>query len=104
MPARRKQAGALGVFFQKSSWSEFGRSLKRMHKDRRARKQLFGLALLLLIPLLIIVVSRAFMIGSGAWLFLPLSFRSCGGGLRMKSEGGGGADAHRAHASILPRP
>jgi hypothetical protein len=70
MPARRKQAGALGVFFQKSSWSEFGRSLKRMHKDRRARKQLFGLALLLLIPLLIIVY-LAFMIGSGAWLFLP---------------------------------
>ena len=51
MPSRRKQAGALGVLVQKSFWTEIGRSLKRIHKDRRARKQVFGLVLLLLIPL-----------------------------------------------------
>jgi hypothetical protein len=71
MPARRKQAGALGLFVQKSSWTEIGRSLKRMHKDSRARKQVFSLALLLLIPL-VIIVYLAFMIGSGAWLLLPV--------------------------------
>jgi hypothetical protein len=70
MPTRRKQAGALGVFTQKSFWIEIGRSLKRMHKDSRARKQVFNLVVLLLIPLAVIAY-LAFLIGSGAWLFLP---------------------------------
>jgi hypothetical protein len=70
MPSRRKQAGALGVFVQKSFWTETGRSLKRIHKDRRARKQILSLGLLLLIPIAVIAY-LAFLIGSGAWLFVP---------------------------------
>jgi hypothetical protein len=70
MPSRRKQAGALGIFVQKSFWTEIGRSLKRIHKDRRARKQILSLALLLLIPLAVIAY-LAFLVGSGAWLFVP---------------------------------
>ena len=70
MPLRRKQAGALGVLVQKSFWTEIGRSLKRIHKDRRARKQVFGLVLLLLLPLLAIAY-LAFLVGSGAWFILP---------------------------------
>lgn len=70
MPPKRKQAGALGVFIQKSFWTEIGRSLKRIHKDSRARKQVLGLALLLLIPIAVIAY-LALLIGSGAWLFVP---------------------------------
>jgi hypothetical protein len=63
--------GTLAVLTQKSFWMEMGRSFKRVHKDRRARKQVFGLLALLLIPLLLIAYA-AILIGSGAWLILPL--------------------------------
>lgn len=58
------------VLLHKSFWGEMWQSAKRVHKDRRARKQILSLALLLLIPVLVIAYA-AFLIGSGAWLFLP---------------------------------
>lgn len=45
-------------------------SVRRVHKDRRARKQVLSFALFLLVPVLVIAYV-AFLIGSGAWLFLP---------------------------------
>lgn len=56
---------------EKFFWLEMGRRLKRVHKDRRARKQVFRLLFPLLI-LLLLIAYLAFLIGSGAWLFLPI--------------------------------
>lgn len=58
------------LLLHKPFWREMGQSLKRVHKDRRARKQVLSFALFLLVPVLIIAYA-AFLVGSGAWLFLP---------------------------------
>jgi hypothetical protein len=68
MPPSR--ANALRVFLQKSMWTEIGHNFKRAHKDSRARKQLFSLALLLLLPV-VAIAYLALVIGSGAWLLIP---------------------------------
>lgn len=46
-------------------------SLTRIHKDKRARKHLLGLTFLLLIPA-IVIGYIALLVGTGAWLFLPV--------------------------------
>ena len=53
------------------AWSEAWISLRRAHKDRRARKQLRNRILLALIPVLCLVY-LAWLAGSGAWLMLPI--------------------------------
>src|SRR5215469_7202783 len=68
--ASESHRGTLAVLTQKSFWLEIGRSLKRVHKDSRARKQVFRLLLIILI-LVLAIGYLAFLIGSGAWLFLP---------------------------------
>lgn len=70
MPSRSTRGASLSVFLEKSFWMEMWRSLKRVHKDRRARKQVFGLLLLLLIPL-VLIGYLALLIGTGAWLIAP---------------------------------
>ncbi len=64
------RSGLLRSFLQKSLWIELWHSVKRAHKDRRARSQLYGLAGLFLI-LVAAIAYLAFLIGSGAWLFVP---------------------------------
>jgi hypothetical protein len=54
----------------RATWREAGLSLRRAHKDPRARKLLLQLLLLLLIPLLC-VVYFAWLVSSGAILFVP---------------------------------
>src|ERR1700753_2252278 len=54
----------------RSVWREAGLSLRRSHKDPRARKFLLGLLLLLLLPLLCIVYF-GWLVSSGAILFVP---------------------------------
>jgi hypothetical protein len=54
----------------RSVWHEAGLSLRRSHKDPRARKFLLALLLLLLVPPLC-VVYFAWLVGSGAILFVP---------------------------------
>lgn len=58
------------LLLHKAFWQEMGQSFRRVHKDRRARKQILSFALFLLLPLLLIAY-LAFLIGTGAWLFLP---------------------------------
>jgi hypothetical protein len=64
----------LRILFRKATWYEAGLSLKRVHKDPRARKHLLGLATLVALVIVIPVVGIAYvgmLIGTGAWLFVP---------------------------------
>lgn len=56
--------------FRKATWSEAALSLRRAHKDKRARKHLFALAFLVLIPVLAFVY-LAVLLGSGSIYFVP---------------------------------
>ena len=59
------------MLLRKATWIEAWLSLTRAHKDRRARRHLGRLSLLLVVPVL--CVAYAFwLIGSGAWIILPL--------------------------------
>lgn len=58
------------IVLHRAFWWEMLQSIRRVHKDRRARKQVLSFALFLLVPVLVIAYV-AFLIGSGAWLFLP---------------------------------
>jgi hypothetical protein len=58
------------ILFRKGTWSEAALSLGRVHKDKRARRHLFSLALLLLLPVLLagyLVV----LTGTGSIYFIP---------------------------------
>jgi hypothetical protein len=90
--------GTLAVFIQKSFWLEIGRSLKRVHKDRRARKQIFRLLLLALI-LLLAIAYLAFLVGSGAWLFLPFVIPIVWFRARQAKQ-----DAQPMHIAPVPDP
>lgn len=52
------------------SWAEAWLSLRRVHKDRRARKHLQGFALMLLIPGLCLAYVM-WLAGTGAWVVVP---------------------------------
>ncbi len=54
-----------------TTWHEARLSLRRVHKDKRARKHLLWLGWMLLIPVLC-VAYLAWLAGTGAWLVLPL--------------------------------
>lgn len=56
--------------FGKATWNDVGLSLRRVHKDRRARKHLLAFSILLLAPLLCIAYLW-WLIGSGAIYFVP---------------------------------
>ena len=58
------------MLLRKGTWAEARSSLKRAHKDRRARAHLFRLAFLALVPALCIAY-LAWLIGSGAIYFVP---------------------------------
>jgi hypothetical protein len=69
-PPLRTRVGVFRAVLQKSLWAEIWRSVRRAHKDSRARRQLYGLAALLLL-LVAAIAYLALLIGSGAWFFLP---------------------------------
>jgi len=52
------------------TWREAAMSLRRVHKDKRARKHVFGLLLLLLAPV-ILITYLLWIIGSGGILLVP---------------------------------
>jgi hypothetical protein len=59
-----------------ATWNAAGQSLRRAHKDKRARKHLLGLVLIVGFLVLVPVVGIAyliFIVGTGAWLFLPFA-------------------------------
>jgi hypothetical protein len=56
--------------FGKATWTDVGMSLRRAHKDRRARKHLLAFSFLLLAPVLCIAYLW-WLIGSGAIYFVP---------------------------------
>jgi hypothetical protein len=58
------------MLFRKATWYEAWLSLKRVHKDKRARKHLLRLSLLIAIPA-VLIAYLLFLIGTGAWLFIP---------------------------------
>lgn len=58
------------MMLRKATWSEAQASLRRAHKDKRARKHLFSLAVMILTPALCFVY-LLWLIGSGAIYFLP---------------------------------
>jgi hypothetical protein len=57
------------AMLRRSTWFEAGLSLKRIHKDKRARKHLFRVLLAALAPALVLLYLM-WMIGSGAVFFL----------------------------------
>ena len=59
------------TILRKATWIEAGRSLQRAHKDKRARKHLMRLGLLLAAPGLCIAY-LAWIWGLGAWFILPI--------------------------------
>jgi hypothetical protein len=58
------------MMLRKTTWSEAQASLRRAHKDKRARKHLFALALMILAPALCIAY-LVWLIGTGAIVFVP---------------------------------
>src|ERR1700744_5305741 len=61
------------MLLRHATWQEAWTSLRRSHKDRRARKHLLQVLLLLLAPIACIAYAAA-AIGTGAWVFLPFVF------------------------------
>jgi hypothetical protein len=59
------------MLLRKATWFEAWMSLTRAHKDRRARRHLLQVSLLLLAPVLLVCYGF-WLIGSGAWLFVPI--------------------------------
>lgn len=59
------------TILRKATWVEASRSLRRAHKDKRARKHLLRLGLLLLAPVLCIGY-LVWIWGMGAWFILPI--------------------------------
>src|SRR6202034_1758760 len=61
------------MLFRKATWYEAWLSLKRVHKDRRARKHLLLFLFQLLIPFLC-AAWLAWAIGTGAFIVVPIVF------------------------------
>ena len=64
------------AFIDKSLWLTAWRSVKRVHKDKRARKHLLLVSAAILLLALVLAgcfVYLLFVIGTGAWLFLPFA-------------------------------
>lgn len=57
------------MLFRRATWHEAWLNLKRAHKDRRARKKLLQLALVVLAPFLL-ACYVAFLIGFGGWVLV----------------------------------
>jgi hypothetical protein len=64
------KSGYWRMVLRKATWHEAGTSLRRAHKDRRARRHLLGVGLLLLIPVLCLFY-LAWLAGSGAIFLAP---------------------------------
>src|SRR4051812_15860060 len=63
------------VLSQKSVWRELWGSMKRVHKDRRARRRLGFVSLAIGLALLLVVIAIVYvmvLIGTGSILFVPL--------------------------------
>lgn len=58
------------MMLRPATWHEAGMSLRRVHKDKRARKHLLQIGLMLLIPVLCFAY-LAWIVGSGAVYFVP---------------------------------
>jgi hypothetical protein len=58
------------MLIRRATWSEAKTSLRRAHKDNRARKHLLAFLLMLLVPFLCLAY-LAWLAGSGALLFVP---------------------------------
>jgi hypothetical protein len=58
------------MILRKATWFEAGLNAKRLHKDRRARKHLMALGLMLLLPFLCLAY-LAWLAGSGALFLIP---------------------------------
>ena len=69
------------TLFHGETWRQTGVSLRRLHKDARARKQLLGVAVLLSAPFLLLLYV-GWMVGSGAILALPV-VAAVGGGIAI---------------------
>lgn len=72
--SRSRKAGLLRVLFEKSVWVELWGSVRRAHKDKRARSRLAFLSLavgLLVLVAAAVIVYLAFLIGTGAILIVP---------------------------------
>ena len=63
------RSGYWRMMLRKATWSEARASLRRVHKDKRARKHLFSLAIMILAPVLCFAY-LVWLIGSGAFIFL----------------------------------
>lgn len=59
------------MLLRKGTWQEAGQSLKRVHKDRRARKHVLAVGALAIIPVLCLVY-LVWLAGTGAIFLLPL--------------------------------
>jgi hypothetical protein len=65
-----KKSSYLQVMLRKATWQDAWLNLRRAGKDRRARKQLLALGLLLLLPLLLLGY-LAWLVGTGSIYFVP---------------------------------
>ena len=67
--------GLIRVLSEKSVWREFWLSVKRAHKDRRARRHLAVVSLIAGLALLLVIIALAYLallIGTGSIFFAPL--------------------------------
>lgn len=58
------------MLLRKATWGEAWASLKRVHKDRRARKHLYAIAVMVLAPA-VCAAYVAWLVGSGAVFLIP---------------------------------
>jgi hypothetical protein len=78
MASTRSQPPKLGLFrilSQKSVWKEFWLSVRRAHKDKRARRHLAWLTLgvtLLLLLAVVVIIYVVVLVGTGSIFFAPL--------------------------------
>jgi hypothetical protein len=59
------------MLLRKDTWKEAGVSIRRVHKDRRARKHVLSVFLMLLIPFICLVYA-AWFVGTGALFLVPV--------------------------------
>lgn len=77
MPTGRSQSGKAGLFrvlSEKSVWVELWGTLKRVHKDRRARRRVAFLSLAMGLLVLLLIAGTVYitlLIGTGAIFFAP---------------------------------
>jgi hypothetical protein len=86
------------TILRKDTWVEVGRSLLRAHKDKRARKHLLRIFLLLLTPAACLAY-LAWIIGNGAWLIILFVFPLIWWRNRKEKE-----DSKPLHIAPTPEP